>query len=97
MFSNHQAGDGSSIYMTENILCDGKADCGDARDEQQANCEKLDRFFYPGDGAPCDNNTKWIRSKNLCSGTSKILALSFCILHLLFSTGSGEDSRNVQF
>ncbi|XP_063683059.1 uncharacterized protein LOC134817742 isoform X2 [Bolinopsis microptera] len=63
-----KAGNGSSIYMTENILCDGKADCGDAKDEQQANCERLARFFYPGDGAPCDNNTKWIRSKNLCSG-----------------------------
>ena len=59
---------GESILMQKDILCDGKMDCENAEDEQIANCKD----YYAEDGASCDNGTKWIRQKFLCTGKQNI-------------------------
>ena len=52
--------------LTSDLLCNGVTDCDDASDEQPHNCRDI--LLDGWDGAPCDNGTKWIRMRYLCTG-----------------------------
>ena len=53
--------------MTTNMLCNGKADCQDKKDEKYLICSE--EFANP-EFLTCDNETKRIRQKYLCSSKS---------------------------